>query len=185
MGYGVGEVANALRALREEGVDFVIIGDTTVQLALGMSELDGDIDIFVIEPSPLSEPNFYRELASRRGWEVGASEFGVLQLQIPARNGYLIVDVYENFMDVEIPTEILEKAQEVQINGIRAKVLPPECYLVLKARQGVDLDKLSDTIKRLRKKINVRLVEETISSYPEDEEGLIRSRLEEAGLEFS
>lgn len=185
MGYKVEEVAEVLRALQEEGVDFVIIGDTSIQLALGASELEGDIDIFALEPSPLSDPDFYRELASRRGWEIGASEFGVLQLQAPTRSGYLIVDIYENFMDVEIPPEILERAREVQIGGARAKVLPPEYYLVLKARQGVDLDKLRDVIKQLKKKINVKLVEEAISSYPEDEGELIRSRLEEVGLELA
>ena len=54
-------------------------------------------------------------------------------------------------------------------------------YFVLKARQGVDLDKLS-RYAQLLKRIDQKLIRESINCYPRDEQELIAERLRSIGL---
>lgn len=182
MGFKPSDIARVLEALRSEGVKAVVIGDTIPHLLLGTRELDGDLDLFVYEPSPLVDQDFYRELASRRGWEVSSTEIGTVKLIVPLEDGYLSVELYENYMDLEIPGRILEEAVEVEVDGVRVEMLPLEAYLVLKARQGVDLDKLGEYVRKLGRRVNRKLVKELAGEYPEDEYELILDRLREAGL---
>ncbi len=51
--------------LDKKGISGVIIGDTSVQLYLGASELEGDIDVFVTEPSPSPIEKSTRKSLSR------------------------------------------------------------------------------------------------------------------------
>ena len=182
MGYGIDELARVLSILRDEGVKYVIIGNTIVQLRLGLRELEGDLDLFVYEPSPILEAGFYHELAAKYGWEASTTEAGTVKLIIPVSNGYLQVDLYENYMDIEIPDEILEKAEPIKLGNIEAPALPLEAYFVLKSRQGVDLDKLAEYLKKLGKSINTRLIEELAGYYPEDEYEVIMNRLRDIGI---
>ncbi|MEM4013275.1 nucleotidyltransferase, partial [Desulfurococcus sp.] len=80
MAYSIEELAGIMKTLQDEGVKAVIIGDTVVQLALGRRRLEGDVDLFVYEPSPLLEQDYYHELASRHGWEASSTEVGTVKL---------------------------------------------------------------------------------------------------------
>ncbi|ADV65323.1 nucleotidyltransferase [Desulfurococcus mucosus] len=184
MAFKQGELARVLETLLDEGVKFTVIGDTVVQLALGRETLEGDLDLFTYEPSPLLEAGFYRELAARHGWEASTTELGTVKLIVPLSEDYLNVELYENYMDIEIPEEILGKAEPVRVNSVEAPMIPVEAYLVLKARQGVGLDKLAEYVKQLRKTIDVRLVDELAAQYPEDEYETIVSRLRSIGLDI-
>ncbi|MEM1732528.1 MAG: nucleotidyltransferase [Desulfurococcaceae archaeon] len=183
MGLTRRDLARIYRELVEEGVDGVLIGDTVVQLVLGFPELEGDIDLFVKSPSPLVEFDFYSELASRKNWEISTSELGIPRLIIPLEEQYVTVELYENFMDIEIPDEIVNKPDEIIVEGVRIKAIRPEHYIVLKARQGVDLDKLAHYINGLRKKgLNIKVIENAIETFPQEEQDLIRERLTQLGL---
>ncbi len=183
MGYSIDDLVDVLSVLVDEGVRFVIIGDTVVQLALRRGELVGDVDVFALEPSPLAEEERYISIAEKHGWGYGSTEIGTPRLAARTRSGEIVVEVYENFMDIEIPLEILENARSINLRGVRVRLIRPEEYLVLKARQGVDLDKLASYAKML-KRIDVKRIERTIEYYPPDEEGLIRSRLRGIGLKI-
>lgn len=185
MRYKKQELAEIYRELEAEGVEAVVIGDTVVQLALGLSELEGDIDLFVLSPSPLVEREFYREIAERKSWELAATEIGTPALVVPLSEGLVAVELYENYMDIEIPEDIVEDAQEHRIDGVKLKAIKPEHYVVLKARQGVDLDKLRKHLGELKRRgLNLKLVEWAISLYLEDERETIRERLRGVGLEI-
>ncbi|MEL9908054.1 MAG: nucleotidyltransferase [Desulfurococcus sp.] len=182
MAYSIEELAGIMKTLQDEGVKAVIIGDTVVQLALGRRRLEGDVDLFVYEPSPLLEQDYYHELASRHGWEASSTEVGTVKLVAPLSEDYLEIELYENYMDIEIPDEILEKADVIRMGGVIINVLPVEAYLVLKARQGVDADRLAEYVKQLKNSINIKLVEELIGYYHEEEQETIMNRLRDAGL---
>lgn len=183
MRYKRREVAEVYRELEERGVEAVVIGDTVVQLALGLTELEGDLDLFVLRPSPLVERQFYQDLAEVKGWDITTTEIGTPALVVPLSEGQLVVELYENYMDIDIPEEIIEDAQEHRIDGIKLKAIRPEHYIVLKARQGVDLDKLKRYLSELKRRgLNVKLIEWAVSLYLDDEREVISERLRGIGL---
>ncbi|MEM4532711.1 MAG: nucleotidyltransferase, partial [Desulfurococcaceae archaeon] len=92
-----------------------------------------------------------------------------------------VIELYENYLDIDIPESIINKSRVVNINDLKIRILYPEQYLVLKARQGVDLDKLKQYVREL-KQIDYKLLKETIDKYPEDERKVIIERLEDIGL---
>ncbi|MGC8983309.1 MAG: nucleotidyltransferase [Desulfurococcaceae archaeon] len=178
MKYTKSDLARIFRALEKKGVTGVIIGDTSVQLYLGASELEGDIDVFVIEPSPLAYREVYEEVAVENNWELSTSEAGLPALVVPVREGYVVVEFYENYMDIEVPLEFFEEAYEYKVDGTIIKAVRPEHYLVLKARQGTDLDKLEKYAASLKQKgLNLKLVERAASVYPPEESRIIIERL--------
>ncbi|MCC6011321.1 MAG: nucleotidyltransferase, partial [Desulfurococcaceae archaeon] len=73
-----------------------------------------------------------------------------------------------------------------RVHGEKIPLIKPEHYLVLKARQGVDVNKLKKYISELKAKgvLNKKLIEQTISLYPPAEQRVIVGRLEEAGLKL-
>ncbi|NPA98696.1 MAG: nucleotidyltransferase [Crenarchaeota archaeon] len=181
MGYGLDDLALVLGKLVDHGVDYVVIGDTVVQLALKTKTFAGDVDIYALQPSPLIEQEFYGEIAEKEGWGYSTTDIGTPRFIASAGDKEIIVEIYENFMDFNIPLEILESAGSIKLKGYKIKLIKPEEYLVLKARQGVDLQKLSNYLKKL-KKIDVKLVEKTIKLFPKDEQTLIKNRLASIGL---
>lgn len=183
MGYTLDDIAYVLGKLQEYGVKFVVIGDTVVQLALRVKEFTGDVDLFVYEPSPLVEEEFYHEIVEKENWGISTTELGTPRIIARVGEKEIIVELYENFMDVEIPEEILDQARTIHVKGVKIRVLKPEHYFVLKARQGVDLDKLSEYYRKLGK-IDKKLLEKTIEKFPEEEQSLIRERLLSVGISF-
>lgn len=185
MKYSKRDIARVLRELEEEGVDVVVIGDTSIQLALGYEELEGDIDLFTIEPSSIVDKEFYYDIASRRNWDISTTEIGTPVFIIPIREGYLIVELYENYMDIDIPLEILRDIVEYKVDNVKIKTIKPEYYIVLKARQGIDLDKLKKHVDRLKQKsLNPKLIEYALSLYPQEEREYIDERLRSIGIEI-
>ncbi|MEM4718142.1 MAG: nucleotidyltransferase [Desulfurococcaceae archaeon] len=186
MGYSKNILAEIIKKLLGEGVEAVLIGDTCVQLALDHEILEGDLDLFVLNPSPLVERDFYMNIAERNKWGLSSTEIGTPALIIPTNEGDVVVELYENYMDIEIPFEILEDKIEYKIQGVKVQSLRPEHYIVLKARQGIDLDKLYKYINELkeRRRLNIGIIKQVAYLYPEDDAELIISRLSSIGLEI-
>lgn len=183
MGYNVDDLTSILRVFNDKGVNYVVIGDTVVQLALKKRVLEGDIDLFIIEPSVFVEEELYRSIAEENGWGYSVTEIGTPRIIARTASGDIVVELYENFMDINIPEDILERAGSIELKGVKIKLLKPEQYFVLKARQGVDLDKLSRYAREL-KRLDPKLLRETINTYPEDERELIIERLASIGVEI-
>ena len=66
--------------------------------------------------------------------------------------------------------------------GVKIRLIKPEEYIVLKARQGVDLDKLKRYIDEYKRKLDEKLLVKTIKLFPEEDQRLIISRLKQLGL---
>jgi predicted nucleotidyltransferase len=183
MGFTLEELAGVLRVLVDRSVRFVVIGDTVVQLALKKRVLEGDVDLFIIEPSVFVDEELYRNIAVENRWEYGYTEAGTPRYIARIGDKEVVLELYENFMDIDIPESILESAKTIKISDLRIRVLNPEQYFVLKARQGVDLDKLARYLKEL-KKIDHRLLKDAIEQYPREEQELIIERLRSIGLDI-
>ncbi|WFO75887.1 nucleotidyltransferase [Desulfurococcaceae archaeon MEX13E-LK6-19] len=182
MGYSIDELAYVLGKLMEYGIDFVIIGDTVVQFALKKKILEGDVDLFVISPSVIVEEEKYGSIAESEGWLYATTDAGTPKIIARVDDKEIPLEFYENIFDIYVPEEIISGAGKKKISGIEIKMIKPEEYIVLKARQGVDLDKLSKYISELKNDIDKRIILRTIMYFPEDEEKLIISRLRQAGL---
>ncbi len=187
MAYSLEDLAEIMRVLNEAGVRAVIIGSTVVQLEERRKQLEEDIDLFVEEPSPFIEEEFYRELASRQGWGVGQTWLGTPSL-IARRAGHdIIVELYENIYDFYVPPEVLERAPKKNIRGVEIRVLRLEDYALLKAKAGrdedmEDLEELALLVKSGRVKFDKRLVRESIRFFPEEDQKLMEKRLKKVGL---
>ncbi len=170
-----------LDRIKGYGVEFVVIGDTVVQLALRKKELRGDVDLYVFKPSVVVEEEFYIELAEKEGWLYSTTEAGTPRIVARIGEKEIPIEFYENIFDIYIPEEIVSRAGSIKASGVRIKLIKPEEYIVLKARQGVDLDKLARYIREL-KSIDKKLIEETIELMPEEDRKTIINRLRELGL---
>ncbi|MGC9122183.1 MAG: nucleotidyltransferase [Thermogladius sp.] len=175
-------LAKVAEKISRRGVEFVVIGSTAVELALNKDVFEGDLDLFVIEPSPVANEDFYRSLAAEEGWEVGLTELGTLKLVANVDGETVEVELYENIMDFNIPDEVVANTRQASIDGVKVRVLHPEQYFVLKARHGVDLDKLRNYYRQLGR-LNTSLLEATLSYFPEESED-IAERLRSVGFKF-
>lgn len=183
MSYTLRDLAAVLGKLIDYGIDFVIIGDTVIQLALKKKELKGDIDLFVLKPSVIVDEQIFMEIAEREKWHYTTTEAGTPKLIARANDKEIPIELYENIFDIYIPEEIIRSAKAINLRGIKIRIIKPEEYLVLKAKQGVDIDKLSTYIKEL-KHIDRKLLMKTINLVPDEERKAIIHRLREIGLTF-
>ncbi len=181
MSYSLGDLAVVLGKLIGYGVEFVVIGDTVVQLALRKKELSSDVDLFAINPSVVVDEGFYVELAEKEGWLYSTTEAGTPKIVARVGDKEIALEFYENIFDIYIPGEIIGRAGSISVKDVKIKLIKPEEYIVLKARQGVDLDKLKRYIKEL-KSIDKKLIIKTIELMPEDEQKTIANRLRQIGL---
>lgn len=181
MSYTVSELALVLKEFIDAGVKFVLIGDTIVQLRLGKRELEGDLDLFVLEPSIIFEEEFYINLAEEKKWVYTRTEAGTPRIIAKADASEITVELYENLLDIYIPAEFIDEAKVIEVNGVKVKSIGLEEYFVLKARQGVDLNKLSKYLKQL-KKIDKALIERALKHVPKEDEKAIVSRLKDVGI---
>ncbi len=181
MPYTLDELAVVLGKLSDYGVDYVVIGDTVIQLALRKKELSGDVDLYVIEPSVIVDEQVFIDIAEREKWDYTTTEAGTPKLIARVGDKEIPLELYENIFDIYIPEEIIRSPRSISVKGVKIKLIRPEEYLVLKARQGVDIDKLTDYIREL-KTIDRKLLLKTINLMPEEDRRVIMHRLSQAGL---
>lgn len=187
MAYTLEDLAEIMKVLVDASVKAVVIGSTVVQLELRKKQLEEDVDLFVEEPSPFIEEEFYRRLASEHGWGVGQTWIGTPSL-IARRGGEdIVVELYENIYDFYVPPELLERAPKKNIRGVPVRVLRLEDYALLKAKAGrdedmEDLEELAMLVKSGRLRFDRRLVRESIQFFPEEDQRLMEKRLKKVGL---
>ncbi len=171
-----------MRRILDYGVKFVVIGDLPVQLELGAKKLEGDIDLFVIEPSVFVEEELYTEMAEKEGWGYGTTELGTPRIIARINEEEVPVEFYENIFDFDIPIEIINTAKRIRIDNVQVKAITIEDYFLLKARQGVDMDKLETYARKLRRRINIGEMKKKLELFPPEERGLITRRLSSIGI---
>ena len=185
--YSIDSLIDVLSKLRRSNVDFVIIGSTVVQLALKREQLEEDVDLFVLRPSPVAEEEFYRELANRYAWSVSFTELGTPRIIAKSSTGdELVLELYENIYDFYVPEDVLNAARKLKLRGESVRVLSLEDYILLKAKAGrdddiQDLNIIREHIKAGRLKVDKRLIEKRTRLFG-DEANVIRRRLEAINL---
>ncbi|MEM3280742.1 MAG: nucleotidyltransferase, partial [Saccharolobus sp.] len=107
----IGEVLYELQNL----TDFVIIGDTIIDITLRRKGTESDVDIFVLGISVLAEDDKIRDFAYERGWDYGRTPIDTPRLVVPIDNDQLQIDLYENIQDFYVPKEILDNAINIKI----------------------------------------------------------------------
>lgn len=189
MAFSISTLSEVLAALKDSGIDFIIIGDTVVYLEVRSKKFEGDVDIFVTNMSPFVEEEKIRSIAEEQGWGFSYTDLGTPRLIVRTGEGDVIVELYENIHDFYIPEEIIHEAKKIRIKNVEVNVLHVEDYLLLKARAGgpEDFEKLSNILRLLETKgyrINQRLLRVHLKFFPEEEQVLIASRLENLGLKL-
>ncbi len=182
-------LAEAIRSLREKGIDGVIIGSTTYMLKAGFKEFEDDVDLFTTSISPSFDDELVFQVANELGCFTGQTEWGTPQLRCPIESCDLIIELYENMFDFYVPEEMISNAETYVIKGVKVKALRVEDYLTLKAKAGrqedlEDLQFLADLIKAGKLKINKNLILSRLKLFEEYEEKLILRRLREAGIKI-
>ncbi len=181
MGYTLDDLAVIIEKLSIHGIDSVVIGDTVVQLALKKKVLEGDIDLFVLKPSVIVDEGVFIELAEKNNWHYSMTEAGTPRIVARIGDKEIPIEFYENIFDIYIPEEIINNARSINVKGVKIKLIKPEEYIVLKARQGIDLDKLAKYIREL-KGLDKKVILKTLELMPEDEKKTIVNRLRQVGI---
>ncbi len=188
MVYTVSDLAWLLGRLRSHGVKGVVVGSTVIELALRRKKFEDDVDIFVLEPSPLVEEDFYRGIAEKEGWEMSFTALGTPKLVAKLPGGdEVIVELYENIFDYYIPPEILEEAPKKRIGGVEFKIIRPEDYVVLKAKAAreadiEDLRIVKEYVDEGKLKLDQRIIKRDIELLPEEDKGFVENKLRQLGL---
>ncbi|MET1127918.1 MAG: nucleotidyltransferase [Thermoproteota archaeon] len=187
MSYTLSDLADVLFALKSRNVRGAIIGSTVVDLALRRREFEDDVDLFVLEPSPLIEEEFYRSLAEDLGWDLSYTVLGTPKLVAKRGDIEIIVELYENIHDFFVPLEIIEAAPYKNLGGVETKVIRPEDYVVLKARAGrasdmEDLRVLREYVEEGKLQVDERMLLDRVKLFDEEDQKFILDKLRDLGF---
>lgn len=183
MPYSVGCLAEVLSRLSSEGIKGVVIGSTAYALRLGVKELEDDVDLFATTFSPVFDEDVVSEVAGKIGCQLGSTEWGTPSLECALSSECVVlVELYENIHDFYVPSEMLEEAETLEIEGVEVRVLKIEDYVILKARAGREQDMetlnyISDLIKSKALRVDLKTLSERLYLFDEDERKLITRRL--------
>ncbi|MCI2415498.1 MAG: nucleotidyltransferase [Candidatus Aramenus sp.] len=166
--------------------DFVIIGDTVVDLLLKRKGTESDVDLFPLEISVLAEEDKIREFALERGWNYGTTPLDTPRIIAPVDDQQLQIDFYENLHDFYVPKEILDSSEEMKIGKDYFKVIRLEDYLLLKANafREEDEDELKTVVYLIgegKLSIDKEYLKSHIDLFEENSKS-IRDRLSSVGI---
>ncbi len=166
--------------------DFVIIGDTVVDLLLKRKGTESDVDVFALDISVIAEEDKIREFALERGWDYGSTPLDTPRVFAPVDDQQLQVDFYENLQDFYVPKEILDSSKEMKIGKDYFKVITLEDYLLLKANafREEDEDELKTIVYLIgegKLSIDKEYLKSHIDLFEENSKS-IRERLSAVGI---
>ncbi len=180
------EVGRVLEVIKQGLGDFVIIGDTVVDLALNRKGTDSDVDIFPLEISSFAEEDKIREFAYSQGWDYGKTPIDTPRVIATVDDKELQVDFYDNIQDFYVPRVILESAVSERIGEYKFKVVRLEDYILLKlnAFREEDEDELKGIVELIgtgKLKIDRQYLLSHVDYFEENADS-IRDRLKSIGL---
>ncbi len=180
----VGDILVKIRSL----LDFVIIGDTVIDLELNKKGTESDVDLFSTSLSVFFEEDRIREFAYSSGWDFGKTPFDTPRLIIPVNDEQLQVDLYENIQDFYVPQEIIENSMLRKIGHEKFRVIRFEDYLLLKANafREEDEDELRTIVYLIgegKLKIDKQYLLSHISLFSENADS-IKERLNVVGIKI-
>ncbi|EZQ03786.1 MULTISPECIES: nucleotidyltransferase [Acidianus] len=182
------DVGKVLKEISEL-TDFVIIGDTVVDLLLKRKGTESDVDIFPLELSAVAEEDKIRNFSENNGWDYGTTPIDTPRLLVPLGDSQLQVDIYDNIQDFFVPEEILKSAIAMSIGDSEFKVIRLEDYILLKANayREEDEDELKTILHFIgekKLKIDKNYLYKHTELFEENSEN-IKERLELIGFKLS
>lgn len=162
--FSINALRRIIELLRSRGVDGVIIGSTSLELATGSRVFEGDVDLLVTSTSVLANYSVLEELAREHGCILGATWLGTPSITCFVENEEVPVDLYENIYDFYIPEELVKDSVIYNVSGVKIRAVRPEDYIVLKAVAGREEDlealrRVGDLIKSRKLKVDKRFIE--------------------------
>lgn len=186
MAFTISEVAEVLEKICSKKIVFTIIGSTVIDLVVGAKEFKDDLDLFASEPSPFIHEDVYKSLAEEYNWQYGYTELGTPRFVAKSRSGDIVVEFYDNILDFYIPPAIIENSTTIRLGSVKARILKPEDYVVLKARAGrsKDIDDLKRISKLVPKKLRLdqRRIKKNIELFDPEDQRVIKRILSDIGL---
>ncbi|BCU68298.1 nucleotidyltransferase [Sulfolobales archaeon HS-7] len=178
----IGEILNEIRTITE----FVIVGDTIVDVTLKRKGTESDVDIFPTTISAFADEDVIRNFAYSNGWDFGRTPIDTPRIVVELDEGQLQLDFYDNIQDFYVPSKLLDSSIEVKIGNYTFKSIPLEGYVVLKAYayREEDEDELRSLSMILSEK-NIRIEVDKITSFSElfeDSTQSIVKRLKNLGI---
>ena len=179
----VGEV---LTTIKQNLGEFVVIGDTIVDLMLNRKGTESDVDLFPLEVSPFAEEDRIREFAYSQGWDYGKTPIDTPRVIVTTEEGELQVDFYDNIQDFYVPQVVLESATYERIGKEKFKVVRLEDYILLKlnAYREEDEDEIRGIVELIgegKLKIDKEFMKSHIDAFEENAKS-IYDRLKSVGL---
>ncbi|BFH73227.1 nucleotidyltransferase [Sulfurisphaera javensis] len=180
----VGEVLSEIKQL----TDFVIIGDTIVDISLGRKGTESDVDLFILSLSVLIDEDKIRDFAYDRGWDFGKTPIDTPRIIATVDDDQLQIDMYENIQDFFVPKEIINSAIEIRLGKEKFKIIKLEDYILLKtnAFREEDEDELKTITYLLgegKLSIDKKYLESHIDLFEENAKS-IRDRLGLIGIKI-
>lgn len=133
------DVGKTLLTVREL-TDFIIIGDTILDILLKRKGTESDVDIFPLSISAFADDDLIREFAYKQGWDYGRTPIDTPRLMVDIDDQQLQIDLYDNIQDFYIPTQLIQHSTEIRLGEYDFKSVPIEGYIVLKANAYRDED---------------------------------------------
>ena len=180
----VGDVLSEIKQL----TDFVIIGDTILDISLGRKGTESDVDLFLLGLSVFVDEDKIRDFAFDRGWDFGKTPIDTPRIIATVDDDQLQIDMYENIQDFFVPQGIIESATEVRIGKEKFKIIRLEDYILLKtnAFREEDEDELKTIVYLIgegKLSIDKKYLESHIDLFEENAKS-IRDRLNLVGIKI-
>ncbi|BBG24561.1 nucleotidyltransferase [Sulfuracidifex tepidarius] len=180
----VGDVLKELSSL----TDFVIIGDTVLDVTLGRKNVESDIDVFLTSISVFTDEDVIDDFSQRHGWDLGKTPIDTPRFLVPIADDQLQIDLYENIQDFFVPPIVIESSTEKKIGDFSAKIILLEDYILLKANAFREEDEreLKEIVKMVGERkivINKEILLEHVEHFEENSKS-IKERLNSIGIKF-
>lgn len=180
----VGDILKQLSSL----TDFVIIGDTVLDIAIGRKNIESDIDIFLTSISVFTDEDAIDNFSETHGWDLGKTPIDTPRFLVPIDDDQLQIDLYENIQDFFVPPIVIESSVEKKIGNFNVKMILLEDYLLLKANAFREEDEreLKEIVKMIGERkilINKDILLEHVEHFEENSKS-IRERLNSIGVKF-
>ena len=128
-------LASVVKALSSRGIDSVLIGSAVLTITYNIENYDpGDIDLFITNASTVTQYELFEEIARENDWDIGNTMHGTVFYEVLVGGELIRVDLLENILDIYVPTQMIENALRIEVDGVEAKSIRLEDQLLLKAR---------------------------------------------------
>lgn len=165
-----------------------MIGSAVLTITYNIENYDpGDIDLFITNASTVTQYELFEEIARENDWDIGNTMHGTVFYEVLVGGELIRVDLLENILDIYVPTQMIENALRIEVDGVEAKSIRLEDQLLLKARsetrEGEEfIAWVAEKVAEGSLRLDTKYLTSALNYFSEEERESIAKRLRKNGI---